>query len=121
MEILRDYGFFQRLVLSSSSTVLSLFSMSVSLSSISLSIFPSSSSRGPIYGPGLRGEGRGSLGLGRSGSGRFGCSKGVGTGYSFLCFQGFLQLIMLFRVWLARNHRVRNCFSEQNGVIRCVF
>ena len=66
-----------RKVLSCSSIVLSLFSIVVSLSSISLSILPSSSSRGPMYCPGLSGEGRGSMGRGRSGSGRFGRSKGV--------------------------------------------
>ena len=49
--------------------------MSVSLSSISLSILPSSSSRGPMYCPGLSGEGRGSIGRGRSGSGRLGRSN----------------------------------------------
>ena len=49
--------------------------MSVSLSSISLSILPSSSSRGPIYCPGLSGDGRGSIGRGRSGSGRLGRSN----------------------------------------------
>ena len=51
--------------------------MSVSLSSISLSILPSSSSRGPIYCPGLSGDGRGSIGRGRSGSGRLGRSNPV--------------------------------------------
>jgi len=65
----------QRLVLSCSSIVLSLFSIAVSLSSISLRILPSSSSRGPMYCPGLSGVGSGSIGLGRSGSGRFGRSK----------------------------------------------
>jgi len=53
---------------------LSLFSIVVSLSSISLRILPSSSC-GPMYCPGLRGEGNGSIGLGRSGSGRLGRSK----------------------------------------------
>jgi len=48
--------------------------MVVSLSSISLSILPSSSG-GPMYCPGLSGEGSGSIGLGRSGSGRLGRSK----------------------------------------------
>jgi hypothetical protein len=48
--------------------------MSVSLSSISLSILPSSS-WGPMYCPGLSGEGSGSIGLGRNGSGRLGRSK----------------------------------------------
>ena len=62
----RDY----LLVLSCSSIVLSLFSMRVSLSSISLRILPSSSSRGPMYCPGLSGVGRGPMGRGRRGSGR---------------------------------------------------
>ena len=44
--------------------------MRVSLSSISLRILPSSSSRGPMYCPGLSGVGRG-MGRGRRGSGRF--------------------------------------------------
>ncbi len=48
--------------------------MSASLSSISLSILPSSSC-GPMYCPGLSGEGSGSMGLGRSGSGRLGRSN----------------------------------------------
>ena len=48
--------------------------MVVSLSSISLSILPSSSC-GPMYCPGLRGEGSGSMGLGRNESGRLGRSK----------------------------------------------
>ena len=60
--------------MSCSSIVLSLFSIVVSLSSISLSILPSSSC-GPMYCPGLNGEGTGSIGLGRSGSGRLGRSK----------------------------------------------
>jgi len=67
----RDY----LLVLSCSSIVLSLFSIAVSLSSISLSILPSSSSRGPMYCPGLSGEGSGSMGRGRRGSGRLGRSN----------------------------------------------
>ena len=48
--------------------------MSVSLSSISLSILPSCSC-GPMYFPGLSGDGRGSMGRGRSGSGRLGRSN----------------------------------------------
>jgi len=48
--------------------------MVVNLSNISLSILPSSSC-GPMYCPGLSGEGSGSIGLGRSGSGRLGRSK----------------------------------------------
>ena len=48
--------------------------MVVSLFSISLSILPSSSC-GPMYCPGLSGEGSGSIGRGRSGSGRLGRSK----------------------------------------------
>ena len=68
---------------------MSLFSIVVSLSSISLSILPSSSSLGPMYCPGLSGEGSGSMGRGRSGSGRFGRSKGVPLQLVFLCFQGF--------------------------------
>ena len=77
------------LVLSCSSIVLSLFSIVVSLSSISLSILPSSSC-GPMYCPGLRGEGSGSIGLGRSGSGRFGRSnRGLVDLAGFSVFQGF--------------------------------
>ena len=80
----------QRRVLSRSSIVLSLFSIVVSLSSISLSILPSSSSRGPMYCPGLRGEGSGSMGLGRSGSGRLGRSnRGPVDLLGFSVFQGF--------------------------------
>ena len=65
----------QRRDLSCSSIVFSLVSIVVSRSSISLSILPSSSSRGPMYCPGLSGEGRGSIGLGRNGSGRLGRSN----------------------------------------------
>ena len=62
------------LILSCSSIDLSLVSIVVSLSRISLSILPRSSC-GPMYCPGLSGEGSGSIGLGRSGSGRLGRSK----------------------------------------------
>ena len=72
-----------RLVLICSSIALSLFSISVSLSSISLSILPSSSSLGPMYCPGLRGEGNGSMGLGRRGSGRLGRPNGDQTSTVF--------------------------------------
>src|SRR5436309_15790538 len=89
MALLRDPELGQRRVFICSSIVLSLFSMSVSLSSISLSILPSSSSRGPMYCPGLRGEGSGSMGLGRSGSGWLGRSNLVlGDLVGLLCFQG---------------------------------
>ncbi len=71
--------------------------MSISLSSISLSILPSSSSRGPMYCPGLRGEGNGSIGRGRSGSGRLGRSnRGPVDPVGSSVFQGF--------------HRARPCF-----------
>ncbi len=62
--------------------------MVVSLSSISLSILPSSSC-GPMYCPGLNGDGSGSMGRGRSGSGRLGRSNEGRYGLSFLRFQGF--------------------------------
>ncbi len=78
--------------------------MSVSLSSISLSTLPSSSSRGPMYCPGLRGEGSGSIGLGRSGSGRLGRSTEgpvVPVGFS------------AFRVFIEQNHT----FSSRNSRI----
>ena len=83
------------LILSCSSIVLSLFSIVVSLSSISLSILPSSSSRGPMYCPGLSGEGSGSIGLGRSGSGRLGRSN-----------RGLVDLVgfSVFRVFISQEH-----------------
>src|SRR5438105_5055786 len=82
----------QCLVLSCSSIVLSLFSIVVSLSSISLSILPSSSSRGPMYCPGLSGEGSGSIGLGRSGSGRLGRSnRGLVDPVGFFVFRVFIS------------------------------
>jgi len=62
--------------------------MVVSLSSISLSILPSSS-WGPMYCPGLRGEGSGSIGRGRSGSGRFGRSKIVLVKLALTPFSAF--------------------------------
>ena len=85
--------------MSCSSIVLSLFSIVVSLSSISLSILPSSSSRGPMYCPGLSGEGRGSIGLGRNGSGRLGRSnRGLVDPVASL-FSGFSSVKnILFRV-----------------------
>src|SRR2546430_16157956 len=90
MALLRDPELGQRRVFICSSIVLGLFSMSVSLSSISLSILPSCSSRGPMYCPGLRGEGSGSMGLGRSGDGRLGRSRlCLGDLAGLLCFQGF--------------------------------
>src|SRR5438093_13339200 len=90
MALLRDPELGQRRVFICSSIVLSLFSMSVSLSSISLSILPSSSSRGPMYCPCLRGEGSGSMGLGRSGSGRLGrCNLVLGDVAGLRCFQVF--------------------------------
>ena len=77
--------------MSCSSIVLSLFSIVVSLSSISLSILPSSSSRGPMYCPGLSGEGSGSIGLGRSGSGRLGRSnRGLVNLVGFSVFRVFM-------------------------------
>ena len=78
----------QCLVLSCSSIILSLFSIVVSLSRISLSILPSSSC-GPMYCPGLSGEGSGSIGLGRSWSGRLGRSNKGRSRTSSLRFQGF--------------------------------
>ena len=72
--LVKSFGEPYLLVLSCSSIVLSLFSIAVSLSSISLSILPRSSC-GPMYCPGLSGEGNGSIGRGRSGSGRLGRSK----------------------------------------------
>src|SRR2546425_4539954 len=89
----RDY----LLVLSCSSIVLSLFSMSVSLSSISFSILPSSSSRGPMYCPGLSGEGSGSMGRGRRGSGRLGRSNLLLDDLAgFSVFQDFHRTIAYF-------------------------
>ena len=85
----------QRLVLSCSSIVLSLFSIVVSLSSISLSILPSSSSRGPMYCPGRSGEGSGSMGLGRRGSGRLGRSNPLPDDLA-----GF----SVFRVFIEQEH-----------------
>ena len=72
--------------------------MLVSLSSISLSILPSSSC-GPMYCPGLSGEGTGSMGLGRNGSGRLGRSKAgqVKWGIVFV-FQRFDCEFVLLRV-----------------------
>jgi hypothetical protein len=64
--------------------------MVVSLSSISLSILPSSSC-GPMYCPGLSGEGSGSIGLGRSGSGRFGRSK---TGHLKWVMSSFFSVLI---------------------------
>ena len=89
--------------MSCSSIVLSLFSIVVSLSSISLSILPSSSSRGPMYCPGLSGEGRGSIGLGRNGSGRLGRSnRGLVDPVGSL-FSGFSSSnIILLRVGIVR-------------------
>ena len=62
--------------------------MSVSLSSISLSILPSCSC-GPMYFPGLSGDGRGSMGRGRSGSGRLGRSNMGPVMMVFSLFSGF--------------------------------
>jgi len=77
---------------------LSLFSIVVSLSNISLSILPSSS-LGPMYCPGLSGEGRGSMGLGRSGSGRLGRSMRVLLFLLASLFSGFSSVKkILFRV-----------------------
>src|SRR5437016_13162833 len=94
----RDY----LLVLSCSSIVFSLFSIVVSLSSISLSILPSSSSRGPMYCPGLSGEGRGSIGLGRRGSGRLERSNGGPVGP--VCFS-------VFRIFIQQDYT----FQSMNG------
>ena len=96
----------QRRVLSCSSIVFSLFSISVSLSSISLSILPSSSSRGPMYCPGLRGEGSGSMGLGRSGSGRLGRSN-----------RGPVDLLgfSVFRVFVGHDHTFSSRNSRSSG------
>ena len=77
--------------------------MRVSLSSISLSILPNSSSRGPMYCPGLRGEGSGSKGLGRSGSGRLGRSKSVPVR---------LVDAPVFRVFIQSKHT----FSSRNSM-----
>ena len=68
--------------------------MSVSLSSISLSILPSSS-RGPMYCPGLSGEGSGCMGRGRRGSGRLGRSNLVPV--SLVGFS-------VFRVFIDQEH-----------------
>ncbi len=79
--------------------VLSLFSIVVSLSSISLSILPSSSSRGPMYCPGLSGDGSGPMGLGRRGSGRFDGSIRGPVGLTCAEFSGFSSAKpVLFRV-----------------------
>ena len=81
--------------------------MSVSLSSISLSILPSSSSRGPMYCPGLRGEGRGSIGLGRNGSGRLGRSN-----------RGLVDIVGLsvFRVFIEQYHTFASRNSKSSGL-----
>ena len=45
-----------------------------------------------MYCPGLSGEGSGSIGLGRNGSGRLGRSNlALGDLVELLCFQGFHQ------------------------------
>jgi hypothetical protein len=93
--------------------VLSLFSMVVSLSSISLSILPSSSC-GPMYCPGLSGEGTGSIGRGRNGSGRFGRSKAgsVELGLVFL-FQRFDIESVLLRVRIVSFRCFRKSFRRK--------
>jgi hypothetical protein len=85
--------------------------MTVSLSSISLSTLPRSSSRGPMYCPGLRGEGSGSMGLGRSGSGRLGRSNRVLFGP--VAFSVFRISIGEYSTFQSRNGRsvlLRNYF-----------
>jgi len=72
--------------------------MVVSLSSISLSILPSSS-WGPMYCPGLSGEGSGSMGRGLSGSGRLGRSNRGRHCWVVSPFSGFSSTkTLLFRV-----------------------
>ena len=93
----------QCFVLSCSSIVLSLFSIVVSLSSISLSILPSSSSRGPMYCPGLSGEGSGPIGRGRNGSGRSGRSnRGRIPLAVFQVFRVFIEKAHTFVSWKGR-------------------
>jgi len=105
MALLRDPELGQRRVFICSSIVLSLFSIVVSLSSISLSILLSSSC-GPMYCPGLRGEGSGSMGLGRSGSGRLGRSN-----------RGPVDLLgfSVFRVFIGHDHTFSSRNSRSSG------
>ena len=103
----------QRLALSCSSIVFSLVSIVVSRSSISLSILPSSSSRGPMYCPGLRGEGRGSIGLGRNGSGRLGRSnRGLVDIVGLSVFRVFIEQYHTFASRNSNSSGVQNYFSE---------
>ena len=76
--------------------------MRVSLSSISLRILPSSSSRGPMQCPGLSGEGSGSIGRGRRGSGRL--ERSIGGPVSPLVSR-------VFRVFISQNY----AFQSRNS------
>jgi len=103
----------QRLALSCSSIVFSLVSIVVSRSSISLSILPSSSSRGPMYCPGLSGEGRGSIGLGRNGSGRLGRSNRDLVDIAGLSvFRVFIEQYNTFTSRNSNSSGLQNYFSE---------
>ena len=104
--------------MSCSSIVLSLFSINVNLSSISLSILPSSSSRGPMYCPGLSGEGRGSMGRGRSGSGRLGRSNGSRLSCLPLRFSGFSSTKnIFFRVGIVGVRGLKTTFQSRKDNI----
>jgi len=90
---------------------LSLFSIRVILSSISFNILPSSSSRGPMYCPGLSGDGIGPMGLGRRGSGRFDGSITGPIGLTRAEFSGFSSARpALFRVRIVelKSSRIRD-------------
>jgi hypothetical protein len=93
--------------------------MSVSLSSISLSILPISSC-GPMYCPGLSGDGSGSMGRGRSGSGRLGRSNEGRHGLSFLRFQVFhCPKAPTFRVGNVGGYCFETTFRSKTRVSLC--